>query len=712
MAKKEDNNGDIIVVKMEVNQLPTYTIDKNSDIISWGKKNNFPKFALNLYNNHPEHAAIIKGKARYLAGMKIVPSEENPITTQFLNRANRFESMFAMSEKVKGDQPLYGGFAIQVNTNLIGQPIEYFHIDMGKLRISKCLTGVYYSENWDARPYDLVKSFYPFYKEGIVGTSIYYYKKYTPSLNKIDGVYPVPDYASVMLDIDTDMQVTQFFNSLVRHDFSAGHVITFFNGKFTPEKKLEIEERFKAKNHGSENAGKTLLVFTNPEGKGTEVQNITPTGLSEQYESLNKRNQQKIITGHNVPGVLFKIKTEGTLGDRNEMDLAHELFINEYAKSEQIPFNIFLNKMLKASKGLDITFDIKQIDPIGKILPLENQNVINALNSRDPNIVSNYIIKHFGIDVPVAEISQVAPTAMDGNTNESLKNLTGRQKQGLRSVANSFSKGRITEQQALLELMPYGFNENDAKLYLGIEVNELKNEVLQVKQSSDSRHRFVNWVRLNAIEIDENDELIDTEYVNFKDSTQALRFEMNKQRMYLANPLTVSVIDLRNAILNQLKGNPFATINDLVTNLNQPIESIQTEINWLTEKKLLEINGLEFTPTEKAFNKETPTIETEIYTVYKYGLRPDLPSRAATGESNKKLLISTSRQFCRDMVDATSDKKRLTFEQIDSYNNEFSENAWDFKGGYYTEPDTNNTDSSCRHIWIGETRIKRTEKKK
>jgi hypothetical protein len=711
MAKKLEVYNDIITIKMDVNQLPTYKIDTAGEFVKWGKDNNFPKELLNSYNNHPEHAAILKGKARYLSGLKIVPSQDLPQVQQFLAKANRFDSWYELRKKCDSDKAIYGGFACQVTTNLIGQPIEFYHLDMGKLRLSADNCGVWYSEDWTAKSYHLKKTYFPFYKDGFIGASIYYSKDFTPSLNELDGLYPSPDYSSVLLDINTDIEISNFFHSLVKNGFSAGHIITFFSGKLTPEVKEDIKERFQEKHQGTQNAGKVVLSFTNPDGKGAEVVNVTPTGLADQYEALNKRNQQKIITGHNVPGILFKIKTEGTLGDRNELDLAHELFINEYAKIEQVAFNKFIDKMFKLKTGLDITFEVEQVQPIGKELPLENQNVINALNLRDPNIVTNYIIEKYGLKIEAAEIGTPSATVIQEEiqVNEHLKNLTGRQRQNLFNIANKLKKGDYTADQALIMIKTgFGLSDADALTFLGIAQEEMNNEVVKVQQSADKEKRFIEWVKANAVDVDDDDEIIDLEYVNFKDSKQVLRFELSKQKLYTTNRLQLSVTDLRNAILNQFKGNPFAKPEELAKALNVDIEKINTEITWLEKKKLGSFLDGIFTPTEKGLDKDTEDYDTEIYTVYKYDKRPDVsgPKRLpTTREFCLQMMIETSG---RETVDGKNVARRLTYEQIDAFTNEFGESAWDFRGGFYN--DGTETTPWCRHIWVGETRIKRKKK--
>jgi len=746
MAKKEIYN-DIITIKMDVNQLPTYKIDTAGEFIKWGKDNNFPKELLNSYNNHPEHAAIVKGKSRYLSGLKIVPSQDLPQVQQFLAKANRFDSWYELRKKCDSDKAIYGGFACQVTTNLIGQPIEFYHLDMGKIRLSADNCGVWYSEDWTAKSYHLKKTYFPFYKDGFIGASIYYSKDFTPSLNELDGLYPSPDYSSVLLDINTDIEISNFFHSLVKNGFSAGHIITFFSGKLTPEVKEDIKERFQEKHQGTQNAGKVVLSFTNPDGKGAEVVNVTPTGLADQYEALNKRNQQKIITGHNVPGVLFKIKTEGTLGDRNELDLAHELFINEYAKVEQVAFNEFIDKMFKRKTGLDVTFEVEQVQAIGLnwldpnvnkyltndeareklgLAPIDKtvsggaQAVIDSINSLSP-LVANKVLESMSSDEIRALVGLVSTTApkVDANgapvviqetiINEALKNLSGRQRQGLDSIVRKFNKGDYNQEQALIHIKSFGFSDEDSLKYLGIVQDEIEKEnKIKVQQSNDKEKRFIEWATSRAIQIDDEDEIIDIEYVNFKDSKQVLKFELSKQKLYTANRFQLSETDLRNGILNQLKGNPYAKPEELAKALNVDKDKVTTVLEWLAAKKLIDTIGGLFTPTEKGLDKDTEDYETEIYTVYKYDKRPDV--------SGSKL-ISTSREFCRKMVGLTSGTelvdgkmkaKRLTYNEIENYTNEFGEDAWDFRGGFYN--DGTETTPWCRHIWVGETRIKRKKK--
>jgi hypothetical protein len=61
------------------------------------------------------------------------------------------------------------------------------------------------------------------------------------------------------------------------------------------------------------------------------------------------------------------------------------------------------------------------------------------------------------------------------------------------------------------------------------------------------------------------------------------------------------------------------------------------------------------------------------------------------------------------MVNLT-ESDALTYEQIETYTNEFGEDAWNYRGGFYTNPNTGETTPWCRHIWVGETKVKRNKK--
>lgn len=670
LKKLSDN---IYLVNLKAQQAPENYLNKSKGIISWGKKNDYPSYLLYLYENHAEHGGIINGKTRYVVGTEIVPSVDTNEVKAFLSKANPYESWFELSKKLKKDQTIYNGYAVKVTTNMLGVPLYFEHIDMGRLRVCDDLCSVKYSEDWSKYHTDSIEyQLFDFAKIGTkqVGEFIYIYRSYSPKVDSIQSAYPNPEYLSCILDIDTDIEISQFGNSLIKNGFSAGHIITIFSGEPTEQEKESINDRLLEASTGSNQAGKVLVSFAPKDGKGAEITSVNVSDLDKQYQEISKRNLQKILTGHNVPGVLFKIQTEGKLGQRNELIEAHELFINEYAKPEQMPFNELLKKSYKARSGQDVDFEIKQFEPIGLELPLDNQNIINLLPKE---VIVDYIVKKYGLDLntSVTQPTNVQPVTQ---VNEALKGLTGRQMQNLMRIVRKHERGELSKDQALV-LIKGGFGVTDSEAMTLLNAAEDVKFALQTKEQ-----KFF--------------ELINKYGVEFSDD-QVLEIEDN--RVQLASGFNLN--SLRNSILNIFKGNPDTESSFLKRLFGIGSNDVNKQIDWLEKKGLVEKKDGSYYPTEKALNKETNEIDSEVVTLYTYEKREDVDGPT---------IKDTTRQFCRDMYNNThrgGKKVGLSYEMIDNISNEFGENAWDYRGGWYN--DGTDTTPWCRHVWQGQTILRK-----
>lgn len=673
-------------VKLATNQLPAFSIDRHNGYVKYGPENNYPEYLLFLLNNHSDHGAIVKGKAKYISGTKI--KSANPAAEAFLLKANPEESWYQVYEKIKLDKVTFGGYYLRVETNALGQPICWYHMPYCFVRRSKDGECFKVSRNWTDRA--LVPTSYPEFKSGHVGTSLYFYKTYTPAATRLQETYPQPEYLSCTLDIDTDIRISTFSNNLIRNNFSAGQMITIFSGETDSTKKKNIADRITSNHEGEDNAGKTVVAFAQKDGKGAEVVSLNTNDLDKQYDTIWNRNQQKILTGHNVNGVLFKIKTEGQLGTSTEIIENHELFINEYAKVEQVHFNTQLAYWCKLKTGIVAEFTVEQVQPIGLELPLDNANVVQALNQKDPNIILNYLIKKYGLDVPIAEIAPPGSPAIQPvkqtEVNQNIKGLSAKEHAQLERIIRQFNKGKLTKEAASMLLRTgLGISEADANTLLGVS------QPAVVQQSShDKNKKFFELFVKYAHDISPDDEVIEVQAIQM--ASDAIRIELKDD---FVDPNDASKGDLRNAILNQLKGNPTLSKDQLAKNLKVDVSKITDELTWLKENEYVQPD---FTPTQKGINKSTEPLDTEVYTEYTYGLRPDVEG---------PVVKNTTRDFCREMVQMTKNKA-LSFEAIDKLTNEFGENAFDFRGGWYN--DGTHTTPWCRHIWLAHTKIRKVKK--
>lgn len=672
---------DIYSVKLAVTQLPKLTIDYSRNIVKYGVKNDFPSYLLFLYKNHPMHGGIVNGKARYLSGKGIKAKVQTINSDTFLNRANSKEDWFELKKKLDKDKVISGGYFLLVRTNAIGMPLEYHHLSFAKCRISPCQTEISYSEDWN-KTYEYPIVQFPLWKKGIVGDSVFVFKKYSPNKTLLEGTYPDPEYISALLNIDTGIRIDSFSNSIVRNNFSAGNIITIRNGETDKAKQKATSESLSFNYEGEENAGKTVVIFGPKDTGTTDVQSVNTNDQDKQYTEVDKRAQQNILTAHGVNGPLFKVIVEGNgLNTTSELAFAQSQFISEYVKVEQEADLNVMQMFYELRYKEPVEFEIEQVDPIGIDLPLDNQNVVTALNAIDPNLIGNYLIDHFNLKVTKANPD--GTPVIQTQVNDNLKGMSGRENQDMIRVSTQYNNGKITLDQAILKLVSgFGMTEEQARKWIGANDNLPGAE--PVKQSSDKNKTFFALFEKYAHDINDEDEIIDVQECKMGD---AVKFDSQ----------------LNNAVLEQIKGNPTVTPEEIAKATDSTLDQVKEAIKKLIVLGLIAEGLKAFEIKPKALNKDTES--TEVYTEYVYDLRSDVNYSNRHNKINDKLLES-SHEFCKEMI-LKYGKKAISYEAINMLTNEFGENAWDFKGGFTTQPGGKKVDPWCNHMWKAVTKIRR-----
>ena len=701
----------VYMVQLEANQVPMFSIDRNKKLIKYGDKNDFPDHLIYLYQNSPVHQAIVNTKANYLSGNNL--KADTPKAEQWLLKANPFESWYEVTKKEMVDKPIFGAYAIMIKTNAVGQPIQFFHVDFGKLRLSEDFETVLYSDDWSERTPKI--NAYPFYKSGQIGTSILVRKDYLPSISRLKGAYPLPEYMASMMDIETDIEISNWCNSYIKNGFSATSMITIFGGEVKPEEKRNLAERLKQSHTGSGNAGKFVLAFADKDGKGAEISSLQANDVYQQFQEITKRNQQNIISGHQFHPILAGIKTEGQLGGRSEFMQAHDQFLKGYVKPEQARYLKDLEMLYFDATGEKATFEFEQVESLGYDLldpnvskfltqdevrkelgfePIVKEEAASGGINDKLNVMSPLVatkVLEFMTEDEVRSLAGLkqkgvitnpdgsTTTIEQGQANESISNLSRRQTTNLLKVVQDYNNGRTTKEQAMILLKGYGLTDSEAKDFLGIA----EEDGVPIKQARQ-QDKFFNMIDRYIVDLEEESILLEETPV-CKDIKLAYSGTSN---------------ELRTGVLNQIKGNPFIKPEELAKMFKADLKEVQATIKWLSDKSLIEIDNdtKSFTGTKKAFNTETENVETEVYTVYYYDKAPDVSGNT---------IIPTTRDFCRTMYSKANKNngKRVTFDWITDQENEFGDNAWDFRGGFYN--DGEKIRNTCRHVWMAETRLRR-----
>ncbi len=672
----EDNGLNIIRVDLATNLQPIAKYKNGKDYIYWGEQNNYPQYLIELYKRDSIHGAIVKGKTDYVFGKGLTYNKETlsivqqAVIQNFLNSANDTEDWNDIYRSTCAQFEMFDGFAWQIVWTVGGKPKVYC-MQLAKLRRSADGSKFFYCEKWvnedgsiNSAPqrhpsYTEMDAFNPNVR---TGTQIYFYKTPTIHSTEFSNLYPEPNYLQCVQDIETNIEITNHSYNTVVNGMSASSIVTFFNGEPPKAEKKKIAEQFKGTHTGTNNAGKAILNFANKDAQPAAVTPLTPADAFQQYQEMAKRVQQNIFTGHNANPVLFGIQTDNGISNPTADQILVEWnkFIIAYVEGRQkhiVDQIIYIGSL----SGTDLTgLEVEQLTPLQLQLPLDNANVMALFNKET---LTNYVSKKYGVEI----INPVTDIVQEGMVNENIKNLTGRQWQNINRIKNNLSKGKIDKAQAKMLLKSgYGLSDGDIETLLVQPVQNF---------NSDKTKAILALFDKYAID-DNDDEIVSEEFVC--SGNEALKKEFNRLKFET---------QIDNKVLEIVKGAPETPADKIAKMLGTDVDTVNLALQSLLSAGLISYINNALNVTEAGLNKDTRPVITETYTVYKYVTREDVPSANQT------------RDFCRELLAKSNNGRRWTREAIDKITNEFGDDAWTYRGGFYTNPNTGETTPFCRHSW-------------
>ena len=322
---------EILKINFAESKLPKFKEQKQKGFITYGEKNDFPETLLEFYKRSPKHGAILKQKARFVAGSECV-IEGNEAALKMLDFVNPYEGLHDLKGKLALDYELFNGFCFEVHYNKLGEIAKLYHLDFSRVRTNDH-TEYFYALDWQKAKTDDIKTYPAFNPEKAQPFSVqlYYHRQYDAGL----GVYPLPPYIHGLQYIEIDVEIANFHNNNIRNGFSNGTLVQLFKGEPTPEQARKFERKFKDRTTGTDNAGGLIIQFNDNNEKPAEISQIQPSDLDKQFLQLNEAVNDEIFTAHNFPPILMGQKADGQLGARNELIEAYEVFHKSYVNQRQ-----------------------------------------------------------------------------------------------------------------------------------------------------------------------------------------------------------------------------------------------------------------------------------------------------------------------------------------------------------------------------------------
>ncbi len=301
--------------------LPVEKFVSAKDLMEWGTRNSYPDYLLDLYNNVPTLRAIINGNIDFITGddVSILPLTQH-LQNGIMN--NRGDHIREQIKDISKDYEIYGGFALQIIRNLIGEVAEVYYIDMRFLRTNKEGNVFYYCEDWSKsvrKDVIVYPAFMPNLNWDALddearnrnASSILYVK------NVHTQVYPAPLYAASIKACEIERLIDDFHLSDINNHFVSSAIINFNNGIPDDDVKEQIEREFTEKFCGASNGGRTAFSWNPNKESATDIVEFEVKDFGERYKSLSDHSKQQIFTAFRANPNLFGIPTEGN-GFANE----------------------------------------------------------------------------------------------------------------------------------------------------------------------------------------------------------------------------------------------------------------------------------------------------------------------------------------------------------------------------------------------------------
>ena len=299
---------------------PTETQLHGRDWVQWGDGNGYPDYLLELYNSVPTLRSIVNGNVDYIGGngarlAKLIGDNAEGIVNK------HGDTIDAQIRDIARDFEIYGGYALQIIRNTLGEVAEIYYIDVRFLRCDKENSVFYYSEKWGKGTQEAIV--YPAFMPSIDwarltdeerdrhASSILYVK------NQHTQVYPSPLYTASVKACEIERCIDDYHLNAINNGFVSSMIVNFNNGVPTDEMKEEIEDAFNEKFSGHQNAGRIMFSWNRSKESATEV--ITPNieDFGDRYKALSEHSRQQIFTAFRANPNLFGIPTEGN-GFANE----------------------------------------------------------------------------------------------------------------------------------------------------------------------------------------------------------------------------------------------------------------------------------------------------------------------------------------------------------------------------------------------------------
>lgn len=296
-----------------------YTPGNTTQFVKWGPANTFPNELQETVKNSVTASSVVGGTVELFKGLDIKLNITVPgITIDHMNRDD--ETMMDILEQCVRDYIVYGGYAIQVIYNKLGQIAEVYNIPMEFLRMNEDRTRFWFSKKW-SKYSNKATQYVSFNERDNEPSAIMIYNNAGRR-----QIYPISPLTPAISDIISEGLSSKYVMKTLESGISANFIVSLPNSQnLTDEQKQDIEDGIRSKFCGLENRGEFMLYFNNGE-QGLEVEKIDTDDSNKVFDSISQAASLKIFKALHATPQLFGDTTQATGFNEQEYEQSFKIY--------------------------------------------------------------------------------------------------------------------------------------------------------------------------------------------------------------------------------------------------------------------------------------------------------------------------------------------------------------------------------------------------
>lgn len=309
-------------------------------IVQFGEDNLYPQILNQLYYTSPIHSQCIDFITNTIIGggyeWDEVATPQEKVEIKTFERVNRFKKL---SRLLTRDWVIHRRITVVVK-RINDKTFKLIRLDPSSIRNNPGAGEYVYSSDWSRGMLE-TKTYKKWHEGCKLEESLYVYEDNTPGAD----IYPIPGYTSALNWAFLDGEISYFHKNNLQNSIFPSIVIRRPKDFST----IEEIEQFKAMitdQKGASAAGKVLVLTGNGKDDMPEFQSVSVNQNDKLFEVVATQTRENIAMAHGLNPAIIGIKTEGSLGNSQELKMAYTIFEKNVVMPMRDIVDEFLNDLI------------------------------------------------------------------------------------------------------------------------------------------------------------------------------------------------------------------------------------------------------------------------------------------------------------------------------------------------------------------------------